>query len=160
MKCSNRQRSQYKFYYPHNIVITGKTAFPVNTCFMAMDGDEPHCLPIHSLMLIFDQQFHCRPIFSTCPVPTTDPPLPHVWKTFCLNSNQTINALPCLGKKECIWFSCKFFQTRTKSNQIQALLWFPIQIQKSIFKHTYKLGPNLTWPYTVADICVQNVFVH
>ena len=23
------------------------STFPVKTCFMAMDGDKPHCLPIH-----------------------------------------------------------------------------------------------------------------
>ena len=32
-----------------------------------MDSDKPHWLPIQSLVLKFDQQLHCRPIFSVLP---------------------------------------------------------------------------------------------
>ena len=32
-----------------------------------MDSDKPHWLPIQSLVLKFDQQFHCRLLFSVLP---------------------------------------------------------------------------------------------
>ena len=135
MKCSNRQRSQYKFYYPHNIVITGKTAFPVNTCFMAMDGDEPHCLPIHSLMLIFDQQFHCRPIFSTCPVPTTDPPYHMCEKHFVLTQIRLSMLCLVLVKKNVFGLVANSF--KHGPNQIKYKHFYDFQFKyKSLYSNT------------------------
>ena len=34
---------------------------------MSLDGGVPPWLPIHSSVLMFDQQLHCRPIFSVLP---------------------------------------------------------------------------------------------
>ena len=104
-----------------------------------MPIDKLHWLPIHSLMLMFDQ-LHCKLFFSVLPA------VDQVWTTFHLLYLDSWANL-CQGKLYLLlvifmWI-CKYF-SRTKS-QIRghAFLRLSIQLQiyihkTSIFKYNYK----------------------
>ena len=117
--------------------------------------DKLHWLPIHSVMLMFDQ-LDCRPIFSVLPAHSWpyhwrkkhchEPVYVGQWFTFCWwNGN-------------CYVYLQILFQIQAKY-QIQtcALLWFSIQIQKHLYSSTNSYL-NLALTMTI-DVMPKHVFV-
>ena len=107
--------------------------FPENTCFMVIH--KLHWLPIHSLVLMFDQ-YHCRPILSVLPA--------HCWPCNRCEKHSVLTPEPVYQYvRQCKLCICKYFSNTDRiSNTNTHPLWFSIHIHHiSVFKYVFK--PNL-----------------
>ena len=95
------------------------STFPVTTWFTAMAGDTSHRLLTHSLILMFDQQLHCWPMFSVLP--------------------PAINFTTGVQKQS--------FLSLEPVKLYEAMLCLLLFVYFVVFRNTFKYRPNIKYRY-------------